>query len=149
MRRYRIKKIMTYNELGDLVETKFIIQKSFLWFWWKDIEFVELIVCHGDIAQSYRTIKTFSTVGNAENALLKYNEIESRTYQYYEGHKIEIGVSDDIHNLYYCYKLKNRKYNVDKCEAYYFSQTFDDVKNHIKSKTLERKELISSEFNLK
>ena len=148
MRRYRIKKIMTYNKLGDLVETKYIIQKSYLWFWWRDIEFVELIVGHGDIAQSHRTFKTFSTVGNAENALLKYNEIEGRTYQKYEGHKIEIGVSDDLHTLYYCYPINNTIYNVEKCKAYYHFGTLDALQTHIKSNTLEHRELISSEFNL-
>lgn len=143
---------MTYNKLGDLVETKYIIQKSFFRFWWKDIEFVELSTTNPHIlsAASYGCMKYFSTYEKAEQALLKYNEIEGRTYQTYEGHRIYIAVNW-FGDLVYCYKTKYKyrdEYNLIINKYYYF-ETIDALQTHIKSQTVEHRELISSEFNLK
>ena len=140
---------MTFNKLGDLVETKYIIQKSFLWFWWINVKFIKITCIDIDFstAESHGYVKEFSSFDKAEQALLRYNEINGRTYQRYEGHKIVIGI-DNYGSLQYCYKGKKSIYHEGDGDLYYSFNSLSELQRHVKTNIKEDRELIQREYNL-
>ena len=129
---YRIQLIEVFNVLNELTETKFAIQKKFLW-WWVNLKLPRIlgfynhnmtfVKMHGN---TYSKTKYFPTLPIAKAMVDKLIFMPKK----YKHKKIFAGVNDN--NFVYCIKLDDdHPTGYDKENKYVIFFKINDLKEYV------------------
>ena len=124
---YRIREEKSINKKGDVLESKFYVQKRFLFFFWIDVYFYDLYPGKSLISGAcyVHRRKSFDDLIKAKLALKALEKFKS---QKYEGKKIKLGTK--YQEIIYFYD-HNRKKGIFDNHVGIESSTIEGLKDYI------------------